>query len=42
VKDLPKALAIDLDIEVFPTPGGPWRQMMLPLEFPLLNLTAKY
>lgn len=27
--------------EVFPTPGGPTRQMIVPLEFPLRNLTAR-
>ena len=42
MKDLPKALAIDFEIDVFPTPGGPCRQITLPFEFPLLNLTAKY
>lgn len=41
VKDLPKHFAIDFAIEVFPTPGGPCKQMIFPLEFPFLNLTAK-
>ena len=41
VNYLPRDLAIDLAMEVFPTPGGPWRQMMLPLELPFLNLTAR-
>ena len=41
VKCLPKDLAIDLATEVFPTPGGPCKQMIFPLEFPFLNLTAR-
>lgn len=41
VNYLPSALAIDLEMDVFPTPGGPWRQIMLPFELPFLNLTAK-
>lgn len=41
VNYLPKALAIDLAIDVLPTPGGPCRQIMLPFEFPFLNFTAK-
>jgi hypothetical protein len=28
-------------MEVFPTPGGPCKQMMFPFELPFLNLTAK-
>lgn len=41
VNDFPNALAIDLAIEVFPTPGGPCKQTILPLLLPFLNLTAK-
>lgn len=37
----PKDFAIDLAIEVLPTPGGPCKQIMFPFEFPFLNLTAK-
>jgi len=38
---LPNAFAIDLAMEVFPTPGGPCKQIILPFELPLRNLTAK-
>lgn len=41
VNYLPNDFAMDLAIDVFPTPGGPWRQIMFPFEFPFLNLTAK-
>jgi hypothetical protein len=41
VNYFPRAFAIDFAIDVFPTPGGPWRQITLPFEFPFLNLTAK-
>ena len=41
VNYLPSDLAIDLAIDVFPTPGGPCKQMIFPLLFPFLNFTAK-
>ena len=41
VNYFPSDLAMDLAIDVFPTPGGPCRHIIFPLEFPFLNLTAK-
>ena len=35
-----KALAIDLAILVLPTPGGPWKQRILPCVEPFSLLTA--
>ena len=41
VNYFPSDLAIDLAIDVFPTPGGPCKQTIFPLVLPFLNLTAK-
>ena len=38
---LPIDYAIDLTMDVLPTPGGPHKHKTLPLVFPPLNLTAK-